>query len=166
VPGNFRSELAFEDFRLQVKSRKSNGQHQLLIQGTIGGKKIGKPVQRPIYPVTGAGIADLNRDGQPAVYVFTRIPGPGAYGRLFAFNFAETGYWSQIEVEELPEDMQRGYQGMDLFEVRKGQLLRFFPLHLSDDTQGDPTGGTRTIVYALESARGNFLLKPARTISG
>lgn len=160
----FSKTLTYDNSRFTVKSTKGDKYDQLLITGTINGKKIPKSISRPIYPIVGADIADINRDGQPEVYIFTRVPGEGNYGRLFAYNFAMTGYWAQIEVQELPEDMQRGYQGLDTFEIRDGRLLRSFPLHLPDDAQGKPTGPRRTIVYALAAQQGNLILQPARTM--
>lgn len=164
-PGEpFHKVLTLDKARLTVKTTEGDKYDQLQITGAINGKKIPKPISRPIYPVVGADIADINRDGQPEVFIFTRIPGSGDYGRLFAYNFALTGYWAQINVQELPEDMQRGYQGLDTFEVRDGQLLRSFPLHLPDDPQGKPTGPRRTIVYALVAQQGNLVLQPVRTL--
>ena len=43
----------------------------------------------------------------------------------------------------------KGYMGHDSFSIQGRRLVRTFPVYRATDTNVEPTGGTRRIVYML-----------------
>ena len=111
--------------------------------------------------VTGAEVADLNRDVSPELYIFLTSAGSGSYANLIAFSANNNKSLSEIHLPELMEDKvnSRGYMGHDRFAVSGEYLVRNFPLYKDDDTNAEPTGGTRTLHYTLVPGEATWQLK-------
>jgi len=108
--------------------------------------------------VTGAEVADLNADGSPEVYVYSRGPGLGGASTIHAWSSNHKRSMSPVQVPELGEAQGRGYRGGDEFSVVENVLVRRFPVHAT----GGPTGKTRQIQYRLEAGEAGWLLKVDR----
>jgi hypothetical protein len=57
----------------------------------------------------------------------------------------------------------KGYMGHDEFRVVENSLVRRFPVYRAQDTNAQPTGGTRQIQYQLKAGEAGWILQPKRT---
>jgi hypothetical protein len=53
--------------------------------------------------------------------------------------------------------------GHDSFRIEDGKLLRIFPLYNQGDTNENPTGGRRKLVYGLYPGEAMWQLKVERS---
>ena len=111
--------------------------------------------------VSGAGVADLNEDAAPEVYVFTTSAGSGSYGSVVAFSSNQNKSLSEIYFpEDTPQNNTfKGYMGHDTFSLGKNRLLRDFPLYKKSDSNAHPSGGVRELEYKLVPGEATWLLK-------
>jgi hypothetical protein len=111
--------------------------------------------------VTGAEIADLNRDGSPEIFVFITSAGSGSYGSLIAYSANNNKSLSQIYLPPLADDKvnSKGYMGHDTFAIKDSHLVRSFPLYKDMDTNAQPTGGMRQLEYTLVPGEATWQLK-------
>jgi hypothetical protein len=49
--------------------------------------------------------------------------------------------------------------GHDTFSLVENTLVRRFPIYKKDDTNANPTGGTRQLEYKLRNGEASWLLK-------
>jgi len=114
--------------------------------------------------VTGADVADLNKDGSPEIYIYMTSAGSGSYGSLIAYSANNKKSLSEIYLPPLQENKKaaKGYMGHDTFTVKDGHLVRSFPLYKNTDTNAEPTGGTRQIEYELAQGEASWQLKPVK----
>ncbi|MFN7751840.1 MAG: PliI family lysozyme inhibitor of I-type lysozyme [Pseudomonadota bacterium] len=107
--------------------------------------------------VTGAEVADLDRDGQPELYVYVASAGSGSYGTMIGVTLGSDKRLVRLRLEDIePESpLLRGYQGRDRFEVAPDALLRRFPVYRPGDPNAAPGGGERTVRYRLGPAPGS-----------
>jgi len=111
--------------------------------------------------VSGAEIADLNKDGSPEIYVYINSAGSGSYGSLIAYSTNLKKSLSEIYLASLEDDKvnSRGYMGHDGFSIKDNRLVRSFPIYKDGDSNSEPTGGTRQMEYELVPGEATWLLK-------
>jgi hypothetical protein len=109
-----------------------------------------------VDPVANILQADLNKDGFEEVYVITRSTGSGSAGNIYGYSSNKDKSISPIHLQEVSEkDMAKGgqfagYQGHDSIYVKGNLLARQFPVYKDGDANAAPTGGKRTVYYALK----------------
>lgn len=103
-------------------------------------------------PVIDAEIEDLNADGFPEIAIYTTSSGSGSYGNVIGFSVNNGKSVSQIYMPNLTENKtaSKGYMGHDEFTIVENSLCRKFPIYNDNDTNANPTGGTRQIEYKLK----------------
>lgn len=113
--------------------------------------------------VVDAGVADLDADGSPEVYVFVSSAGSGSYGSLAAWAVNKGRSLSGIYLPPLsPEEAYaQGYMGHDRFRLTGDRLVRAFPVYLEGDPNSQPTGGMRELEYRLVPGEAGWLLELA-----
>jgi hypothetical protein len=52
-----------------------------------------------------------------------------------------------------------GYMGHDVFSIENNKLIRVFPIYKEDDTNQNPTGGIRKLVYTLYPGEAGWQLR-------
>jgi hypothetical protein len=125
------------------------------------------PVSREIDgTVTGAEVADLNRDGSPEIYVYVTSAGSGSYGSLVAYGANRRQSLSEVVLPPISDDRvaAKGYMGHDEFAVVGRRLVRRFPLYRPGDANAQPGGGRRQIQYLLTAGEASWVLRRHRII--
>ncbi|MCG6967698.1 MAG: PliI family lysozyme inhibitor of I-type lysozyme [Chromatiaceae bacterium] len=120
------------------------------------------PIEQTIDgTVSGAEVADLDRDGSPEIYVYVHSAGSGSYGSLVAYASNRGKSLSAIYLPPLTDDpvASAGYMGHDQFTVLEGVLGRRFPVYRDNDTNARPTGGMRQLQYRLVPGEAGWLLE-------
>lgn len=111
--------------------------------------------------VTGAWIADLNKDGAPEIYITATSAGSGSYGSLIAYSSNHNKSFTPVSIPKLSEDTTNGagYMGHDTFQLTDSKLTRTFPVYKKNDPNCCPTGGKRTLEYSLIPGEATWQLK-------
>ena len=102
-------------------------------------------------PVTDVFVADLDGNGFDEIYIVTTAAGSGSYGTVLGFASNNDKSLSMIHLPEVREGDAHfeGYMGHDTFTIKGRKLVRMFPLYNKGDTNENPTGGKRKLVYGL-----------------
>ncbi len=156
----FDQQLSLEGITFHVLCPNDSSFNQLEI--IPAGLEDNPPIKREIDgTVTGAEVADLNSDGSPELYVYVTSAGSGSYGTLVAYSANKKKSLSDIYLPLLEDDPEnfKGYMGHDRFAVVGTSLVRRFPIYLEDDSNANPTGGTRQLQYNLVAGESGWVLK-------
>ena len=157
----FDKVLKLEGITFHVQATNEGSLNQLTI--TPSGLSIVNDVikQEIDGSVTGAEIADLNNDGSPEIYVYVNSAGSGTYGSLVAYSANNKKSLSGIYLAPLEDDKKNsvGYMGHDEFAVIENSFARRFPIYKKEDTNANPTGGTRQLQYKLVPGEATWQLK-------
>ena len=62
------------------------------------------------------------------------------------------------EIQEGDKNFE-GYMGHDVFKIEKQKLIRIFPIYNEGNTNQNPTGGKRKLVYGLYTGEAMWQLK-------
>jgi hypothetical protein len=111
--------------------------------------------------VTGAEVADINADGSPEIYIYTK--NASKHAGLVAYSANKKKSLSQIFLPELGEHA-KGYRGGDEFAVVEGIIARRFPVYPEDTSKNEPTGKIRQLQYKLSTGEAGWLLKVNKVI--
>jgi len=106
-------------------------------------------------------IADLDGNGFDEIYIITTSAGSGSYGTVLGFASNKDKSLSMINFPEIRkgnEDLE-GYMGHDTFKIEDRKLIRIFPIYNRGDTNSNPTGGKRMLVYGLYPGEAMWQLK-------
>ena len=124
-----------------------------------------------IDPVEEVFLADLDNNGFEELYLLTRSAGSGSYGNIYGFASNKDKSATPIYIPKFSKkQMQKGglfegFMGHNKFSIEDNKLINTFPVYLTTDTNANPTGGKRKIVYQLSAGEANWILKPFRIIS-
>ena len=102
-------------------------------------------------PVSGVFIDDLDGNGFDEIYIITTSAGSGSYGTVLGFASNKDKSLSMINFPALQKGNANfeGYMGHDVFRIENHKLVRIFPIYNQNDTQQNPTGRKRKLVYGL-----------------
>jgi hypothetical protein len=116
--------------------------------------------------VTSAEITDLDSNGWPEIYVYVNSAGSGAYGSLVAYAVNNGKSISGIYLSPITDDKVNsvGYMGHDEFAVVESTFVQRFPIYLENDTNANPSGGTRQLQYKLTMGEASWVLKLDRVV--
>jgi hypothetical protein len=112
-------------------------------------------------PISDVFIADLDANGFDEIYIITTSAGSGSYGAVLGFASNKDKSLSMINSSEIQESDKNfeGYMGHDTFKIEDQKLVRIFPIYNEGDTNQNPTGGTRKLVYGLYPGEAMWQLK-------
>lgn len=112
-------------------------------------------------PVSDIFLADLDGNGFDEIYIITTSAGSGSYGSLLGFASNRDKSLSMINFPEIQERDEnfKGYMGHDTFKIENQKFVRTFPIYNEGDTNKNPTGGTRKLVYGLYPGEAMWQLK-------
>ncbi|XPS87669.1 putative protein DUF306 [Desulfosarcina variabilis str. Montpellier] len=119
-------------------------------------------------PVSDVLVADLDGNGFDEIYIVTKSAGSGSYGSVLGFASNKDKSLSMIHFPEIREGDAhfQGYRGHDTFKIEGQKLVRIFPVYNKGDTNGNPTGSRRKLVYGLVPGEAGWQLRveQARTL--
>ena len=161
APAPFEKSDSLHGITFKVTSPNSKPANTIQIT-PAGLENDNSPINETINAiVTGAEVADINADGSPEIYVYTKDAKNGA--GLVAYSANKKKSLSQIYLPELGED-GKGYRGGDEFAVVEGIIGRRFPIYPEDASKTEPTGKIRQIQYRLKAGEAGWLLKVEEVI--
>ena len=157
----FDQTLALQGINFQVKADQVDGKPVLRIQPE-GLEVDNLPITRPLNgDIVRAEVADLNNDGSPELFVFTRSPGRGMPGELVAYSANNKKSLSEIYLPPVSDNPKtaEGYQGEDSFAVVENALVQRFPVYDSADAGAGRTGKMRQVAYKLMAGEAGWILR-------
>jgi len=105
-------------------------------------------------------VADLDGNGFDEIYIITTSAGSGSYGTVLGFASNKDKSLSRIHFPDQEENENfEGYMGHDTFKIEDQKLVRIFPVYREGDTNKNPTGGKRKLVYGLYPGEAMWQLK-------
>ena len=112
-------------------------------------------------PISEVFVADLDGNGFDEIYIITTSVGSGSYGTVLGFASNKDKSLSMINFPEIQKGDENfeGYMGHDTFKIEDQKLVRIFPIYNQGDTNQNPTGGTRKLVYGLYPGEAMWQLK-------
>ena len=112
-------------------------------------------------PISDVFVADLDGNGFDEIYIITKSAGSGSYGTVLGFASNKDKSLSMINFPEIRKGDENfeGYMGHDTFKIEDQKLVRIFPIYNKGDTNENPTGGRRKLVYGLFPGRGHVAIK-------
>jgi hypothetical protein len=112
-------------------------------------------------PLTDVFIVDLDENGFDEIYIITTSAGSGSYGNVLGFASNRDKSLSMINCTDLQynEEFSKGYRGQDSFTIQNNKLVRAFPVYNEGDTNQNPTGGKRKLIYGLNPGEAMWQLK-------
>jgi hypothetical protein len=148
----FNRVLNLQDVGFNVSSIEKDGKNTLTIF-TFG---LNKREYQETFNIDGeevinAEVEDLNSDGSPELFVFTRSVGSGSYGNVYAFSVNNKKSMSEVYFQPTAEnsEINKGYMGHDEFSLVENTLGQRFPIYKDGDTNAEPSGGIRQVSYRL-----------------
>jgi len=155
----FQKTLTLQNIAFNIKTTGEGSISELSIQPKgleIDNQKIVLEVDGQ---VVSAEIEDLNSDGFPEILIYTTSAGSGSYGNVIGYSVNNGKSISQIYFPELSENKEAsiGYMGHDEFAIVETSLVRRFPVYKNEDSNSNPTGGTRQIQYKLKDGEASRL---------
>ncbi len=114
-----------------------------------------------VDPISDVFIADLDGNGFDEIYIITTSQGSGSYGKVLGFASNKDKSLSVINFPDIQKEdkMFEGYMGHDTFTIERQKLVRTFPVYKKEDTNQNPTGGKRKLVYSLYPGEAMWQLK-------
>ncbi len=99
---------------------------------------------------------DPEGDRISKVFICIRSAGSGSYLQMFQYDLSiegvnSEGTWSNLTA--IPEHLSNGYMGHDTIERQSEMLVRTFPIYLDGDSNSEPTGGTRSLIWDFREGR-------------
>lgn len=112
-------------------------------------------------PISDVFVADLDGSSFDEIYIITTSAGSGSYGTVLGFASNKDKSLSMINFPEIQEGDRNieGYMGHDIFKIEKQKLVRFFLIYNEGDTNQNPTGGTRKLIYGVFPGEAMWQLK-------
>jgi hypothetical protein len=116
-------------------------------------------------PISNVLVADLDGNGFDEIYIIATSAGSGSYGTVLGFASNKDKSLSMINFPQIEEnDVNfKGYMGHDTFKIEDQKLVRIFPIYKQGDTNENPTGGRRKLVYGLYPGEAMWQLKVERS---
>ncbi len=117
-----------------------------------------------VDPIDNIFVEDLDKNGFDELYVVTRSAGSGSYSTIYGFASNNDKSVTPIYVSGISESNLNGYRGHNSFSVVNGSLVNSFPVFKEEDTNANPTNGTRKIRYELLAGEAGWVIKPTEII--
>ncbi len=116
-----------------------------------------------IDPLNKVLLADLDKNGFDEIYLITQSPGSGSYGKIYVFASNRDKCLSEVSTENInsidrKSDLFSGYRGHDSYKIEDDFLTLEFPVYAENNSNAQPTGGTRKLTYMLVYSESGYQL--------
>ena len=122
-------------------------------------------IYRDRDPISDIFLSDLDGNGFDEIYIIMTSAGSGSYGTVLGFASNKDKSLSMINFPHIQEGDNnfKGYMGHDTFKIENRKLVRIFPIYNQGDTNKNPSGGKRKLVYGLYPGEAMWQLKIERS---
>jgi len=124
-PDEYNQQLTYKQYSFSVNAKGQGHLRKVTITGRDSANDlatVNAPLEGNIYY---ASSADLNKDGRPEVYLFTRGTDSAGYSKVYAYAYdSKTG--RQINFPDLSPAQQKEYQGHDSIYIDNEYVVRSF----------------------------------------
>ncbi|HKK80201.1 MAG TPA: hypothetical protein VJ933_11250, partial [Phaeodactylibacter sp.] len=154
----FEQELSEGDIRFTITSPNAPKENTLAIQSEgLSGRNPSFTKDLGTQQVYRAELADLNQDGYPEVYIFTRTTTAPPQGEVYAFaSYRNRSYGEVYVADEAAQNLRSStYQGGDVFELKETALVRRFPVY----ENGRASADSSTLTYKLKMGETSYRLE-------
>lgn len=157
--------------KIKLTETNPTGESLSTVTITTEGFATNTPIVLETNKMTNSFYADLNNDSNEELIITTTAAGSGSFGEVFIFTTASTTSLLLVTVPEISEeDTQKGalfegYMGHDSFNILGNSLIREFPTYKKEDTNNEPTGPTKKIMYTLNEKEGIYFVTFTQTAS-
>lgn len=142
--------------KITISDTHPDGESLSTVNITTEGFATNSPVVINDNRLTDFFILDLNKDHYDELVIITQAQGSGSEGGAVIFTTASDTGLIPVTIPKIQDtDIKKGglfegYMGHDSFSTSTdGLLIRSFPTYLAKDSNDNPTGPTRSIVYNL-----------------
>lgn len=148
--------------KIKLTETNPTGESLSTITITTEGFATNTPITLETNRMTNSFYADLNNDSNEELIITTTAAGSGSFGEAFIFTTASATVLLPVTIPEMTEDdtkkgaLFEGYIGHDSFSIIGNNLIREFPTYKKEDTNNEPTGPTKRIIYSLAEKNGNY----------
>ncbi|NLR68579.1 hypothetical protein HGH92_30025 [Chitinophaga varians] len=157
----FKLDTTFKDYRFSVSTRGDGTLRNLYVG--IGNVKDSTRMDTIIEKdvkgnIGGVAVADLDKDGQPEVYVFNISTGTGLNGKVYGLVVQKKGA-IKINTGDIDSLNAKDYQGRDSFYIQNNELVRTYPAFGEGQPQALTTDKRKIIRYQLVKIGNGYTLK-------
>ncbi len=148
--------------KIKIVETNPVGESLSTITITTEGFSTNTPIILDANKLTNSLYADLNKDTFEELIITTVAQGSGSFGEVFIFTSASATQLLPVEIPEMTEDdakkgaLFEGYMGHDSFTIVDDTLIREFPTYEKTDTNNEPTGPRRSLIYVMTEKNGTY----------
>lgn len=157
--------LRFKDHKYAIVSKGDGTGRSITIAATNLKGDSSKADSTVIRDVKGmlqkSAIEDLDNDKNPEIYLFTTSVGSQATGSVYGVTYINNKAFRIFSGDVENPDL-KGYRGRDSFYIQQRQIVRTYPVYADADPESKPSGGKRTIKYALKKQANGYMLREAK----
>ena len=148
--------------KIKLVETNPTGESLSTLTITTEGFATNTPIVLETNKMTNSFYVDLNNDSYEELIITTTAVVSGSFGEALIFTSANQTAFLPVTIPEMSEeDTQKGalfegYMGHDSFSFIGNSLIREFPTYKKNDTNNEPTGPTKRIIYSLGEKDGIY----------
>ena len=154
----FEQELSEGGIRFTITSPNIPTENTFAIQSEgLAGRNPSFTKDIGTQQVYRAALADLNQDGYPEVYIFTRTTQEPPQGEVYAFaSYRNRSYGEVYVADEAVQNLRsNAYQRGHVFELQETAIVRRFRVYQN----GRASSYSNTLTYKLEMGETSYRLE-------
>ncbi len=148
--------------KINIIEANPNGESLSTITITTTGFATNTPIVLDANKLTQFFYSNLNDDTFEELIITTQAAGSGSFGEVYIFTTASNTQLLPVTIPEISEEdtekgrLFEGYMGHDSFITINNKLTREFPTYKKTDTNNEPTGPRKNIVYTIIEKNGTY----------
>ncbi|SKA30285.1 hypothetical protein SAMN04488128_103261 [Chitinophaga eiseniae] len=157
----FKLDTTYKDYRFSISTRGDATLRNLYIGiGTIrDSSRMDTIIEKDIKGNVGrVAVADIDKDGQPEIYVFSISGGAALNESVYGLVIGKNGAL-KINTSDVDSLNAKDYRGRDSFFVQKNELVRTYPAFEEGQQHALTTDARKIIRYKLVKSGDGYTLK-------